>query len=151
MLDEFERVNPARPHSRPIIITKGVFCIEGVAAGLFNKRIHQVPAGSVYIGRPSPWGNPFIIGKDGTREEVIEKYREYLISNTELVERAKRELSGKNLVCFCAPNACHGEILLRLVNEEERVSTLARKEAEAAAREAIARDVIDAWRITVRE
>lgn len=139
MLDEFERVNPARPHSRPIIITKGVFRIEGVAARLFNKRIHQVPAGSVYIGRPSPWGNPFIIGKDGTREEVIEKYREYLISNTELVERAKRELRGKNLVCFCAPNACHGEILLRLVNEEERLE------------ESLARDGLIAWRRTVRE
>lgn len=32
----------------------------------------------VYIGRPSKWGNPFVIGKDGTREEVIAKYAEWI-------------------------------------------------------------------------
>ena len=34
--------------------------------------------GDVYIGRGSPFGNPFIIGKHGTREEVIEMYRDYI-------------------------------------------------------------------------
>lgn len=39
----------------------------------------------VYIGRPSKWGNPFSIGRDGSREEVIEKYREWIESQPDLL------------------------------------------------------------------
>jgi Domain of unknown function (DUF4326) len=72
----------------------------------------------VYIGRPSKWGNPFVIGRDGTRSEVIEMYRTwlYLEPRTKLREEARRELRGKRLGCFCAPLACHGDILLELAN-----------------------------------
>jgi hypothetical protein len=79
-----------------------------------NLRMH--PDFDVYIGRPSKWGNPFVIGKDGTREEVIEKYEEYLRNNLDLLA-ALPELKGKVLACWCAPAACHGDILLRLANE----------------------------------
>lgn len=65
----------------------------------------------VYIGRPGPWGNRFRIGPDGTRAEVIEKYREWLMTQPELVERVRRELRGKILGCWCAPLACHGDVL----------------------------------------
>jgi Domain of unknown function (DUF4326) len=71
----------------------------------------------VYIGRPGKWGNPFVIGADGTREDVVKKYEEYLLSNPALMEAVKRELKGKDLVCFCAPLACHGDILSRIANE----------------------------------
>ena len=69
----------------------------------------------VYIGRPSKWGNPFKIGVDGTREEVIEKYRNY-IQNSPLLEYIQ-ELKGKTLGCYCKPAACHGDILAELVEE----------------------------------
>jgi hypothetical protein len=72
----------------------------------------------VYIGRPSIWGNPFIIGKDGSREEVIEKYIKYLNDSPDLIKRAKEELNEKILGCWCAPNLCHGHILAQLANEE---------------------------------
>lgn len=72
----------------------------------------------VYIGRPSKWGNPFVIGKDGEREEVILKYENYILNNPLLLEECKRELRGKNLVCFCAPKPCHGDVLLKIANEE---------------------------------
>lgn len=72
---------------------------------------------AVYIGRPSKWGNPYTIGKDGTREEVISKFSLYLQGNTALQEAVKQELKGKNLLCFCAPKPCHGDILLKLANE----------------------------------
>jgi hypothetical protein len=71
----------------------------------------------VYIGRPSKWGNPFVIGPDGTREDVVRKFEKYLHANPELLEAAKLELRGKDLVCFCAPLACHGDILSRIANE----------------------------------
>ena len=71
----------------------------------------------VYIGRPSIWGNPFVIGKDGNRDAVIEKYRNWLLSKPDLVQKVKTQLKGKDLVCFCAPAKCHGDILLQIANE----------------------------------
>lgn len=68
----------------------------------------------IYIGRPSPWGNPFVIGRDGTRAEVVEKYRKYIKSAPRLLARLP-ELKGKRLGCFCAPRPCHGDVLVELV------------------------------------
>jgi hypothetical protein len=65
----------------------------------------------IYIGRPSKWGNPFIIGKDGTRGEVIQKYDSWLDTQPELLE-ALPELQNKVLGCWCAPKACHGCVLV---------------------------------------
>jgi hypothetical protein len=71
----------------------------------------------VYIGRPSKWGNPFVIGPDGDRSEVIAKYRVYLLASPELVA-ALPELRGKVLGCWCKPLACHGDVLAELANSE---------------------------------
>jgi hypothetical protein len=76
----------------------------------------------VYIGRPSKWGNPFEIGKDGSREEVIAKYKAYIIAHDELLA-ALPELEGKVLGCWCAPRACHGDILVELFNLRDRIYT----------------------------
>jgi ribonuclease HI len=65
-----------------------------------------------YIGRGSPWGNPFVIGKDGDRDEVIDKYERHLRESPRLLDRL-HELRGKTLACFCAPARCHGDILAR--------------------------------------
>ena len=73
-------------------------------------------ARSVYIGRPSRWGNPFKVGRDGCRAEVIAKYREYLISRPELMKAAKDELAGKDLACWCHPLGCHGDVLVEVAN-----------------------------------
>lgn len=78
-----------------------------------------------YIGRPSPLGNPFIIGPDGDRDEVIAKYRRWLWlqmdidagpGNQVMVELHRlTDLydTGKPLVlvCWCAPRPCHGDVL----------------------------------------
>lgn len=70
----------------------------------------------VYIGRPSKWGNPFTIGRDGTREEVIAKYKEWVLYNADLMGDLIT-LKGKVLGCWCAPQACHGDVLVELANE----------------------------------
>jgi hypothetical protein len=70
----------------------------------------------VYIGRPSKWGNPFVVGKDGSREEVIEKYRTYLLQNAELLA-SLHELKGKILGCWCKPKACHGDVLAEMAGK----------------------------------
>lgn len=68
----------------------------------------------VYIGRPSKWGNPFIIGKDGDRTEVIRKYKRWFLLHKNLI-KSLDELRGKTLVCYCKPHACHGDILLEAI------------------------------------
>lgn len=71
----------------------------------------------VYIGRPSKWGNPFMIGRDGNRMEVIQKYRAWLMNRQDLID-ALPELKGKILGCWCSPQACHGDVLAELANGE---------------------------------
>jgi len=79
----------------------------------------------VYIGRANPrkglkqsiWHNPFKEGRDGTREEVIERFERHLLEERpDLIERLP-ELKGKTLGCWCAPEPCHGEVLLKLTRE----------------------------------
>lgn len=70
----------------------------------------------VYVGRPSKWGNPYEIGRDGDRFDVIAKYEKYLQSNPELLAQVG-ELKGKRLGCWCSPKICHGDILAKLANE----------------------------------
>lgn len=72
----------------------------------------------VYIGRPSKWGNPFVVGKDGSREDVIVKYGKWLNENQALLDDL-HELKGKTLGCWCFPLPCHGDIL---ADRAERLS-----------------------------
>lgn len=89
---------------------------------VLNKKIHGLPDGAVYIGRPSAYGNPFTIGRDGDRAAVVSKYREWLAERPALVAQAQRELVGKALVCWCAPEACHGDVLREVVNAAARAN-----------------------------
>lgn len=76
----------------------------------------------VYIGRgPGKWGNPFIIGKDGTRADVIAKHTEWLRQQPELVA-ALPELRDKKLGCHCAPDPCHGDVLARWANQPQKIA-----------------------------
>ena len=76
----------------------------------------------VYIGRGTRWGNPFEIGhgpEGDSREEVIEKYRQYFES--EIVTDPERRsallsLRGYRLGCFCAPLPCHGDVIAAYLN-----------------------------------
>ena len=81
---------------------------------VFNKRTDKVPADAIYVGRPSKWGNPYKIGRDGNREQVIHLYKMALIAS----KIDLSELQGKDLVCWCSPLPCHADILLELANQE---------------------------------
>lgn len=73
----------------------------------------------VYIGRGSKWGNPFKIGIDGDRDEVLNKYQQWIVKQLELIN-SLHELRGKTLGCYCKPKNCHGDILVALVNMMDR-------------------------------
>jgi hypothetical protein len=88
---------------------------------------------NVYIGRAgvvfidgfrfpktsSNFANPFKIGKDGTRDDVIQKYKIYITDKLKNNISLQKELIGmknKNLGCWCFPEPCHGNVLLELIN-----------------------------------
>lgn len=83
---------------------------------VYNKHKGDAPDRAIFIGRGTPFGNPFVIGKDGDRATVINKYCDYLKENLWIIKKIKTELKNKDLVCFCAPAACHGDIILSLAN-----------------------------------
>jgi Domain of unknown function (DUF4326) len=82
---------------------------------VLNKRHVGIPAGAVYIGRGSPWGNPFKIGEDGTRDEVCDRFEREVLPALDV-----SALRGKDLVCFCAPRRCHGDAILRKANSSNK-------------------------------
>jgi hypothetical protein len=69
----------------------------------------------VFIGRPSCWGNPFKIGVDGDRDEVIRKYKDWILTQPDLLARLP-ELKDKRLGCYCFPERCHGDVLVELLS-----------------------------------
>lgn len=82
-----------------------------------NKADHTYTGNEVDIMRPGPWGNPFRIGYDGTRAEVVAKHLHLWRLTLERRPEALRMLAGKTLVCCCAPLACHGDNYVRLIRE----------------------------------
>lgn len=86
-----------------------------------NRRQTLRRTSDVYIGRPGPWGNPFIIGADGDRAAVIKKYRAWITGNDRVavaLRRNLRRIRGRRLVCWCAPAPCHGDVLAELADAE---------------------------------
>lgn len=74
----------------------------------------------VYIGRPSKFGNPYIVGKDGNRETVCKLYEywfEKRIQESEVFKQDVENLKGKTLGCYCLPKQCHGQTIIRYLND----------------------------------
>lgn len=97
-----------------------------------NKHHKLLLPNKIYIGRGSPLGNPFPI-KEGfsTREQVIEKYEDHfrglIASNNKDAIQALDHMEsivrgGENLYleCFCAPKACHGDIIKKYLEVQIR-------------------------------
>ena len=92
----------------------------------------RIPENTVVVSRPSKWGNPFIVGKDGTQAECVNLYTLMLggdfsaAHSPTLLDQANafsyvaknlKGLRGKNVACWCKPgSACHGDVLLKLAN-----------------------------------
>lgn len=84
----------------------------------------KLPPNAVYVGRrmagrfpQSLWGNPYPTRRGGQdRDEVIRRYRAYITPRLISGELPLMSLRGKDLACWCAPKACHGDYLLALAN-----------------------------------
>ncbi|KZL02189.1 hypothetical protein PsAD5_00138 [Pseudovibrio sp. Ad5] len=87
-------------------------CNQPLGARVHNKHHKTAPSDAVYIGRGSPWGNPFAVGKDGTREQVIERFKCEVLPRLDLAP-----LVGKDLVCYCYPKPCHGDAIIEVLQQ----------------------------------
>lgn len=91
----------------------------------------KMPENTVYVGRPTKWGNPFVVGKPGgaytakvmNQRHAWQLFRSVAIDNEKLIAAAREELRGKNLACFCplptepyADDCCHAAVLIELAN-----------------------------------
>lgn len=85
----------------------------GRTSKVINVNLTKEPF-DIYIGRGSKWGNPFVVGKDGTREDVLFLYEQYIYNNPDLLNNLYL-LKNKILGCHCKPLDCHGDILLEII------------------------------------
>ena len=84
-----------------------------------RKRGQQVPFYSVAIDRRSIFGNPFLMGRDGDRDQVVEKYKKYFYKRLETdldFQQKVLELKDKTLGCWCAPLRCHGDVIVEYLD-----------------------------------
>lgn len=93
---------------------------------VLNKYIDDC-SGGVNIMRPSKWGNHYSHQSNAwidpscrctTREEAIAAYERWLMANPVMIAEAKVELKGRDLICCCSPRPCHGNVLIRVANED---------------------------------
>lgn len=96
---------------------------------VLNRKTDEIPDGAVYIGRGSKWGNIFTHRRDvaeksggkvmlvSSRDEAVERYQKYIWNNQELRSHLP-ELQGRDLVCYCAPQRCHGDVLVAMANPD---------------------------------
>lgn len=93
-----------------------------------------MPPNTVKVDCTTKWGNPFVVGKDGTQADCVYLYRmlargllcmttrgnrDAQVAARKAMERARDELRGKNLACWCKPGApCHADVLLELANAQ---------------------------------
>jgi len=90
------------------------------------KRIQQkrtrgwrMPPNTVYVGRPTKWGNPYRVGQDGNIDTVLFLYKRYLVGRIKGEPNFLEPLKGKDLACWCRlDQPCHADILLKFLEAE---------------------------------
>lgn len=78
-----------------------------------NRYAGTAPKDAIYVGRGSPWGNPFVIGTHGDRDMVCDRFEREILPNLDV-----SALRGKDLICFCAPKRCHADALMKKANPD---------------------------------
>lgn len=79
---------------------------------VWNKRSGNIPADAVYVGRGTPWGNPFVMNQESHRDAVCDAFEKLVLPQLNV-----EQLRGKDLVCWCAPKRCHADALLKAANK----------------------------------
>lgn len=93
---------------------------------VYNKYHGDAPKNAVYCGRGSPYGNPFVIGVHGDRDEVCDLFENEVLPSLDVTA-----LKGKDLICFCVPKRCHCDAILFKANKPREYGKQLRKRNKA--------------------
>lgn len=75
----------------------------------------KMPEDTIYVGRPTKWGNPYKINEKVDRSNAVALFREYI--EQYVPKEELEELKGKNLACWCKEGSpCHADVLLEIAN-----------------------------------
>lgn len=87
---------------------------------ILNKHDCLDSPNAIYVGRPSPWGNPFEIKANQSRDTVCSLFEEWALSPeaTDFRTAVRTHLAGHDLLCWCAPKRCHAETLRKIALSE---------------------------------
>ena len=89
-------------------------------SAVLNWRLDGWPPDAVLITRPGILSNPYVIGRDGSRQQVIDRFELYararIVSDPAFL-KAILDTEGRDLLCCCRPLPCHGEVIVRLRRE----------------------------------
>lgn len=86
---------------------------------IYNADVDIVPDGAVIVDRNTIYGNPYRLGVDGDVAEVTALYVNYLLNNPALIKDIRKNLKGKDLICWCHPDPCHSTLILKLANDPD--------------------------------
>lgn len=132
---------PTMPESAKLpaaVVIAGAAICSPRRVQLSRRKGYKLPENTVNVARPGKWGNPFIVGKHGTRERCVELFRllcggyvcvsfdaECGDAQHRFMQHAKlhiADLRGKNLACWCRLDGkpCHADILLEAANANQR-------------------------------
>jgi len=92
--------------------------LEGIVFTPRVVKINDNIPSAVRVDRQGPWGNPFVLGQDGNRDQVCDLFRVYAEWRLTIQPDWLLPLKGKDLACWCAPQRCHADTLLKLANKE---------------------------------
>lgn len=82
------------------------------------------PEGAIYVGRPTQWGNPYLVKDESDRDHSVLLYAQYALIQMQKDPHWADELKGKHLVCWCVPKLCHAMVLACLANEPDGVQRI---------------------------
>lgn len=96
-------------------------------ARIWNKRHGNAPSSAVYVGRPSKWGNPFVVNNWRTPSRAVQEFTDWLLFDKDAEPEALRqalldgELTERELVCWCVDEngigVCHARVLARVQHQ----------------------------------
>ncbi|MGN6417770.1 MAG: DUF4326 domain-containing protein [Pseudobacter sp.] len=82
----------------------------------------KMPENTIYVGRPTKWGNPYKINEKVDRANAVALFKEYI--EQYVPKEELEELKGKNLACWCKEGSpCHADVLLELANKTSLLNT----------------------------
>lgn len=83
----------------------------------------KMPENTVYVGRPTKWGNPFKVGDAGvsSNEDAVQLFRKMVANRPPaFFAHVKEDFKGKDLACWCKEGEpCHADVLLEIANKED--------------------------------